>query len=111
MGVPVRERKHGEEAGRCDREDPRPQMPSVLQPVVRAECSQERLLPGILGSLSEQPPQVAQHLVAVGEVETLERRDPVGHDFHHLLKRSTAPECETCRTACKEPPYSEMISS
>ena len=47
----------------------------MLQPVVRAQRAQERLLPGVLGALPEQPPQVAEHLVAVREVEPLERRD------------------------------------
>ena len=50
-------------------------MPPVLEPSVRAQRAQERLLPGVLGALAEQPPQIAEHLVAMREVEALERRD------------------------------------
>ena len=40
---------------RCDREDPGAQVTPVLEPVVRAERAQERLLPRVLGALAEQP--------------------------------------------------------
>ena len=50
-------------------------MLAVLEPVVGAQRPQEGLLPRVLGPLAEQPPQVTQHLVAVREVEALERRD------------------------------------
>jgi hypothetical protein len=55
----------------------------VLQPLVRAQGAEERLLPRVLGALTEQPPQVPEHLVSVLEVEVLERRDLCLHDLHH----------------------------
>ena len=51
----------------------------MLEPVVRAKRAQERLLPGVLGARPEQPPQIAEHLVAVLAVEALE-----GWDRHGL---------------------------
>ena len=53
----------------------------MLEPVVGAERAQERLLPGVLGPLAEQPAQIAEHLVAVLAVEPLEGRDR--HRLHH----------------------------
>jgi len=69
---------------RRDREDPGAQVPAVLQPSIRAQGAQERLLPGVLGPLPEQPTKVPEHLVAVSDVETLERRNRrVRHHPHH----------------------------
>ena len=51
----------------------------MLEPVVGAQRAQERLLPRVLGALAEQPAQVAEHLVAVLEVEALEGRDRSRH--------------------------------
>ncbi len=59
---------------RRDREHPGAQVLPVLQPVVRSQGTQERLLPRILRPPAEQPSQVAENLVPVGEVEALERR-------------------------------------
>ena len=69
---------------RRDREHPGAQMAPVLEPVVRTQSAQERLLPCIFGPLAEEPAQVAEHLVAVRDVETLERRNLLRHDSHHL---------------------------
>ena len=72
------------EPGR-DRQDPRPQVVAVLEPVVRPQRSQERLLKGVLGGLSTHPAaQEAEHHVTVLDVEALERRNG-GHCFHHPL--------------------------
>ena len=72
-------------------------MSPVLEPVVRPECPQERLLPGVLGPLAEQPAEIREHVVALREVEPLERRDPLPflHCHHHRLKRARVPTCET----------------
>ena len=68
-------------------------MPPVLKPLVRTQRAQERLLPRVLGALAEQPAQVAEHLVAVSEVEALERRYRLGgHHSHHRLKRGRVRE-------------------
>ena len=64
----------------------------MLEPVVGAERAQERLLPRVLGALAEQPAQVAEHLVAVLEVEALEGRDR--HGLHHEVKRRNGASCE-----------------
>jgi len=56
---------------------------AVLEPVVRAERAQERLLEGIFGRLSTHSlAEKAEDDVALLDVETLERRDG-GHCFHH----------------------------
>ena len=71
----------------------------MLEPVVRAQRPQERLLPRVLRPPAEQPAQVRQHLVAVGDVELLERRDLLGrrHRPHHRLKRGRVPNREMRR--------------
>ena len=61
---------------RRDREHPGSQVPPVLEASVRAQRAQERLLPGVLGPRAEQTPEIPEHLVAIREVEALERRDP-----------------------------------
>ncbi len=48
----------------------------MVEPVVRAQRAQERLLEGVVGALApEPPPQEPEHLAAVLDVERLERRD------------------------------------
>src|SRR4051812_3366727 len=80
---------------RCDREYPGAQVSPVLQPRVRAERAQERLLPRVLGTVSDEAPQVREHLVPVLHVEPLEGRHRLfRHDLHHGLKRRTVPGCE-----------------
>src|SRR5262249_55625706 len=66
---------------RRDREDPRTQVPAVLEAVVGAKRAQEGLLPRVLGPRPEQATEVAEHLVAVLAVEALERWDR--HGLHH----------------------------
>jgi hypothetical protein len=57
----------------------------VLEPVVRSERAEKRLLECVLGRLSAHSlAEKAEDHVAVLDVETLERRD-VGHGFHHPL--------------------------
>ena len=58
-------------------------MLAVVEPVVRAQGAQERLLERVLGCLAAEPAaQEAEHDVAVLDVERLERGD--GHDcLHH----------------------------
>ena len=57
-----------------DREDPRAQLATVLQPRIGAEGSHERLLEGVLGALAPQPlDEEPEDLVAVLLVEALER--------------------------------------
>ena len=59
---------------------------AVLEPVVRAQRAQERLLEGVLGGLPPEPPaEEAEHDVAVLDVEALERGDRGRHCFHHPL--------------------------
>ena len=55
----------------------------MVEPVVRAQRAQERLLKRVLGGLAAQPAaQEAEHDVAVLDVERLERGD--GHGcLHH----------------------------
>ena len=70
----------------------------MLEPVVRAQRAQERLLPRVLGALPEQPAQVAEHLVAVREVEAFERRYRLGHLFPIIdVKRGRVRVCEMRR--------------
>ena len=55
----------------------------MVEPVVRTERAQERLLKRVLGRLSAEPAaEEAEHDVTVLDVEALERRDG-GHCFHH----------------------------
>ena len=57
-------------------------MLAVLQPPVRAEGPEERLLKGILGGVApELAPQQPENLASVLDVEALERRDR--HCGHH----------------------------
>ena len=57
----------------------------VLEPVVRPERAQERLLERVLRGLrADTSAEEAEHDVAVLDVEALERRDG-GHCFHHPL--------------------------
>ena len=57
----------------------------VLEPVVRAEGAQERLLKGVFGRLpAHSLAEEAKDDVAVLDVETLERGYR-GHCFHHPL--------------------------
>src|SRR5439155_26114731 len=59
-----------------DREHPGAQMQSVLEPRIGAERAQERLLERVVGAVAADPlAQEAEHLLAVGLVERLERRD------------------------------------
>jgi ribokinase len=60
---------------RRDREHPRAQVAAVLEASVRAQRAEKRLLPGILGLGAEEPPEVPEYLVAMRDVEALERRD------------------------------------
>ncbi len=65
-----------------DRQHPRAQVVGVLEARVGAESAQEGFLERVLGSLAaDEPNEPAEHLVAVGSVEALERRD--GHGLHH----------------------------
>jgi hypothetical protein len=58
---------------------------AVLEPVVRPQCAQERLLECVLGGLAADPPaEEAEHDVAMLDVEALERRDRT-HGLHHPL--------------------------
>jgi len=66
---------------RRNREHPGTQVPPVLEPVVGPKCPQERLLPGILGALTDQATQVAENVARVLPVEPLEWR--YGHRLHH----------------------------
>ena len=51
-------------------------MQSVLEPRIRAEGAQERLLERIVGAVAADAlAQEAEHLLAMGLVERLERRD------------------------------------
>ncbi len=70
-------------------------MLAVLEPVVGAERAQERLLPGVLGPLAEQPPEVSEHLARVLAVEPFER----GDRRHACIMSCNAEraDCETRR--------------
>ncbi len=63
-------------------------MLAMLEPPVRAERTEERLLKGVLGAFRTQPAaEEPEHLVPVLDVEVLERWDR--HGVHHL--RETHP--------------------
>ena len=65
-----------------DRQNPGTEMLSVLEAAIRPERTEERLLEGIVGSISPQPTsEQAEHLDAVLLVEPLERGDR--HGVHH----------------------------
>ena len=80
---------------RRDRQHPGAQVFAVVEPVVGAECAQERLLERILGRLPAQPTaEEAEHDVAVLDVEALERGD--GHGcLHHPYERGRGRICES----------------
>ncbi len=60
-------------------------MVAMLEPIVGAECSQERLLEGVFRRLSAHSfTEEAEDDVAVLDVEALERRNG-GHCLHHRL--------------------------
>lgn len=68
-----------------DREDPRAQVRGVLEPVVRAQRTQERFLERVLGALaSHAAEQEPEHPVTVVGVEVLERGR--NHGLHHPLE-------------------------
>ena len=71
-----------------DGEHPGAQVLAVVQPAVRTERSQERLLERVLGSRpAEAPAQKPEHLTGVCRVERLERRNLRSHRAHHPVKR------------------------
>ena len=74
-------------------------MLAVLEPVVRPERAQERLLEGVVRTFpSKSAPEEPEHLAGVLGVERLERRDR-RHDNHHPVKRGAVARCEACETA------------
>src|SRR5205085_11211026 len=74
----------GRRDARRDRVRPRTQLAPVLEPVVRAERAQERLLEGVLGVGDAEPAaQEGEDLTAPGLVEALEGRNR--HGVHHAL--------------------------
>ncbi len=77
-----------------DRQHPRTQVDTVLEPRVGAEGAQEGLLERVLGPGASEPlGEEAEHLVAVLLVEPLERGNL--HCGHHGGKRGRASRCET----------------
>ena len=65
----------------------------MLEPAVRAQRAQERLLEEVVGPVAAGPPaQEREHLALVGFVEPLEGRDAA----HRRMKRSRGSRCETC---------------
>jgi hypothetical protein len=64
---------------------------AVVEPPVRPECAEERLLECIVGSIgTETAAQEPQHLGSMLLVESLERGDR--HGFHH--PRQTSPPAD-----------------
>ena len=67
----------------------------MLEPAVRAQRAQERLLEEIVRPVAARPPaEEGEYLALVGLVEPLEGRDAA----HHRVKRSRRSRCEMCRS-------------
>src|SRR5947209_3975328 len=73
----------------CDREHPGTEVLTVLEPRIRPQGTEKRLLKRVLGPVAAEPAvEEAKDLVPVGCVEGLERRD------HYSMKRTRARRCE-----------------
>ena len=64
----------------------------MLEPWIRPQRAQERVLERVLGAVAAEPPaEEAQDLGAVLLVERLERGN---RGCHRYVKRTSAPNCE-----------------
>src|SRR5262249_55749278 len=81
---------------RRNREHPGAEVFAMLEPAVRAQCAQKRLLEEVVRAVAARPPaQEREHLAFVGLVEQLEG----GNAAHNPVKRNHGPRCEVMKLA------------